>query len=53
MSLLAVRPVFDDPLQTALYETLCMDALGIDALSERLQHDTAVIINALAMMEIE
>jgi predicted Rossmann fold nucleotide-binding protein DprA/Smf involved in DNA uptake len=53
MSLLATRPVFDDPLQAALYEILCMDSLGIDTLSDRLQNDTMTIINALATMEIE
>jgi len=53
MSLLSSKPLFTDPLQTALYELLCMDSLGIDTLSEKLQNETTLIINALAMMEIE
>jgi DNA processing protein len=53
MSLLSTRPAFDDALHSSIYEVLCMDSLGIDALSDRLQEDTAMIVNALALMEIE
>ncbi|MBP7773988.1 DNA-processing protein DprA, partial [Candidatus Gracilibacteria bacterium] len=53
MSLLSTRPSFDDPVHAALYEILCMDSLGIDSLTEKLQQNTSTIINALAMMEIE
>jgi hypothetical protein len=47
MSLLSTRPSFDDPVHAALYEILCMDSLGIDSLTEKLQQDTSTIINAL------
>lgn len=52
-SLLAHRPTLEDPIQAALYELLCMDSMGIDSLSEKLQHDTSSIVHALAMLEIE
>jgi len=53
MSLLSTRPAFDDPIHASLYEILCMDSLGIDALSEKLQEDMSIVVNALALMEIE
>ncbi len=53
MSLLSARPLLSDPIQSALYEILCMDNMGIDGLAEKLQFDTLPLINALAMMEIE
>jgi predicted Rossmann fold nucleotide-binding protein DprA/Smf involved in DNA uptake len=53
MSLLSTRPEFSDPLHASIYEVLCMDSIGIDTLSDRLQEDTAIIVNALALMEIE
>ncbi len=53
LSLLAHKPTFSDPVQEALYELLCLDSLGIDTLSERLQVDTLSIMNALSLMEIE
>jgi DNA processing protein len=53
MSLLSTRPAFDDPIHASLYEMLCMDSLGIDALSEKLQEDMSIVVNALALMEIE
>ncbi len=52
-SLLAHRPVLDDPLQSVIYDILCMDSMGIDGLSQKLDHDTMAIVNALALMEIE
>jgi len=53
MSLLSTRPEFSDSLHASIYEVLCMDSLGIDTLSDRLQEDTAQVVNALALMEIE
>lgn len=53
ISLLDNRPVFEDALQNSLYEILCMDSMGIDALSEQLEQDMMTILNALSMMEIE
>lgn len=52
-SLLANRPAFTDPLQASLYDLLCMDSLGIDALTEKLQIDTTTLMNTLSMLEIE
>jgi predicted Rossmann fold nucleotide-binding protein DprA/Smf involved in DNA uptake len=53
MSLLSGRPDFSDPIQADIYELLCMDSLGIDSLSEKLELEATIIINALALMEIE
>lgn len=53
LSLLTQKPIFSNALQESLYELLCMDALGIDSLSERLQVDTLSIMNALSLMEID
>lgn len=53
MSLLSSTPIFADPVQTALYELLCRDSLGIDMIFEKLQLDTGAIMTALAMMEID
>lgn len=53
ISLLDNRPIFTDSLQNAIYDVLCMDSMGIDNLSEKLEQDMTLILNALAMMEIE
>jgi DNA processing protein len=54
LSLLStLKPDFTDPLHESLYEALCMDALGIDDLSEKLGIDTLSLMNALSIMEIE
>jgi len=53
MSMLSTKPLFSDPLQDSLYELLCLDSMGIDGLTDRLQQDTTTIIKALALMEIE
>lgn len=53
LSLLSHKPSFSDPIQEALYELLCRDALGIDTLAEKLQIETLVIMNALSLMEID
>ena len=53
LSLLDNRPVFDDEIQNTLYELLCRDSMGIDALSERIEWDMTTILHALSMMEID
>lgn len=53
LSLLANRPVFEDPLHTSLYDILCTDSLSVDIIADKLQTDTTTIMTALALMEID
>jgi predicted Rossmann fold nucleotide-binding protein DprA/Smf involved in DNA uptake len=48
-----MKPIFAHPIEESIYDMLCLDSLGIDALSEKLNLDTQVLMIYLSSLEIE
>ena len=48
-----MKPTFAHPIEESIYDILCMDALGIDMLAEKLSLDTSSLMIHLSSLEIE
>lgn len=48
-----MRPDFADEIQEKLYEILCRDSCTMETLVEITGHNISLVMNALALMEIE